>query len=156
MTTPPHPSDPLGLEVALLAGPEPAPAPIPVEHGSTPAYAVVVFTGDEELDRYLAACLAEDPDLRVLAPAPGERLPDAVRRLAPRLLVSTPAALPAPPLRLPASLLLVLEERHEQDAWLAAPDHPVGVLLQPVSARRLREAVQRLRGPARPDVTPVT
>jgi hypothetical protein len=105
MTTPPHPSDPLRLEVALLDRPDAA--------------------------------------------------PDAVRRLAPRLLVSTPAALPAPPLQLPASLLLILEERHEQDAWLAASHYPIGFLLQPVSARRLRDAVHRLRGPATgPDPPP--
>jgi hypothetical protein len=140
----PPASDRLQLEVALLAAAAPAP-PDDVRPDSEPGRTVLVAVGDAGLRDYIAQCLRQRPDLRVVEVRPGEDPFVGAHRLAADLVIADGLAIPNDATQASRTPLLLTRDE-QSDAMHVSDGTAVAFLLQPFNARRLLDVVARLLG----------
>jgi hypothetical protein len=150
------PSDRLQLELALLGADAIAPAEDPAQP-SGERHTVLVAVAEDDMRDYIARCLRERPELRVVETTPRTTLLEAVRHASADLLVCDLSLIADSHALLGGTPLLLIGDELP-DPFPASSESRTAVLLQPFNARRLVDAVLRLlAAPAsRPiDVHPV-
>jgi hypothetical protein len=135
-----RPSDRLELEVALLAAARAATPEAPARRSE--ARTVLLAVTDPELRTYVAECLHERADLRVLEIGSGDGVLDVARRTQVDLLIGDVSLVALDEVRPRMPVVLIGDELPDQ--LPVGAGNRIAVVLQPFNARRLLDAVDGL------------